>query len=168
MKTLPQKFQPLALSILLAGSASVAMLPQCVYAYDETSTGSINVDGQNIILRGYDPVAYFTEQKPTLGDKKFSTTFGGAVYLFASAENQKAFEANPAKFAPQFGGYCAMGAALGKKLDGDPEVWKVVDGKLYLNVSSDAMVKWSEDIPGNLEKANENWPLIKDKAAQDL
>lgn len=145
-----------------------APFSQNVYAYDETSTSSINIDEQKIILQGYDPVAYFTEQTPTQGDKQLSTTYGGAIYLFASEENLKAFQANPAKFAPQFGGFCAMGAALGKKLDGDPEVWKIVDGKLYLNVNSDAMTKWSEDIPDNLQKANDNWPHIKDKAPKDL
>jgi len=123
---------------------------------------------KKIILQGYDTVAYYTTQTPTPGDKQFSTSYGGAIYLFASEDNLKAFQANPAKFAPQFGGFCAMGAALGKKLDGDPQVWKIVDGKLYLNVHSDAMTKWSEDIPGNLQKANANWPQIKDKAPKDL
>lgn len=168
MTSLSKKLQPLAFSLLLIGTISGAMFSQNIYAYDETSTSSINIDKQKIILQGYDAVAYFTEQTPTPGDKQLSTTYGGAIYLFASEENLKAFQANPVKFAPQFGGFCAMGAALGKKLDGDPQVWKIVDGKLYLNVNSDAMTKWSEDIPGNLQKANDNWPHIKDKAPKDL
>lgn len=168
MNTFSRKPHPITLAILLVVSATSVMFSQHVSAYDEVSTSIINIDEQKIILRGYDPVAYFTQQTAALGNKSFSTTYEGAVYLFVSAENQKTFEANPAKFVPQFGGYCAMGAALGKKLDGDPQVWKVVDGKLYLNVNSDAMVKWSEDIPGNLKKAYENWPAIKDKAPRDL
>lgn len=168
MNITPKQFKPLALEILVAISATGAMFSAPLYAYDETSTSIINVDTENVILRGYDPVAYFTLNRPTPGNKKFSTSFEGAVYYFASADNLKEFEANPAKYAPQFGGFCAMGAAMGKKLDGDPQVWKVVDGKLYLNVNNDVKVKWSEDIPDNLKKAYETWPSIKDKAPRDL
>lgn len=168
MNITAKKLNPLALAMLVAIGATGAMFSAPLYAYDETSTSVINVDKENVILRGYDPVAYFTLNTPTPGNKKFSTSFDGALYYFASADNLKEFEANPAKYVPQFGGFCAMGAAMGKKLDGDPEVWKVVDGKLYLNVNSDVKVKWSEDIPGNLKKAYETWPSIKDKAPRDL
>lgn len=112
-------------------------------------------------------MSYFKGQ-PVEGDKRFAATHDGATYYFANAENLKAFQANPAKYAPQFGGYCAMGAALGKKLDVDPSQYKVVDGKLYLNVNADVFKKWSEDVPGNIVKANANWPAIKDKAANSL
>jgi YHS domain-containing protein len=137
-------------------------------AYDESSTSAVNVDAGGVAIRGYDPVAYFTLGKPAVGDKQYSATFGGARYLFTSAANRDKFLADPARYSPVFGGFCAMGVALGKKLDGDPTLWRVVDGKLYLNVAKPAQTRWLEDIPGNLAKANATWPNIQDKAPTDL
>ena len=71
-------------------------------------------------------------------------------------------------YAPQFGGFCAMGVVLEKKLDGDPQAWRVVDNKLYLNVNKDIQKKWLEDVPGNISKAGKTWPEIKNKAPKDL
>jgi YHS domain-containing protein len=153
---------------LVMGLAGAALLsPSLSFAYDETSPSVINVDAEHVILKGYDAVAYFAG-KPTQGDKRYATKHEGATYYFASAENLKAFQSNPAKYAPQFGGYCAMGAAMGKKLDVDPTQYKVVDGKLYLNVNAVVFAKWSEDVPGNIKKADSNWPQIKDKAPNAL
>lgn len=154
-----------ALAIAFAGAA---LLPSTVLAYDTASTSAINTEAGNVILHGYDPVAYFTAGKPVQGDAKFSATHGGAVYHFASQANLRAFQADPEAYVPQFGGFCAMGAALGKKLDVDPTQFKVVDGKLYLNVNADVFKKWSEDVPGNIAAADANWPLIKDKAPASL
>jgi YHS domain-containing protein len=156
----------LALAISL-GSA-VAFISAPGYAYDEASTASINVDQKGVILKGYDAVAYFTKGAPVLGSQEFSASYEGSTYLFASAANRDAFQADPARYAPQFGGFCAMGAALGKKLDVDPSQFKVVDGKLYLNVNADVFKKWATDIPGNIAQANANWPGIKDKAPKAL
>ena len=156
------------LSAVALGVALAGGIFGSAYAYDESSTSAVNVDKQSVSLRGHDPVAYFSGGAPTKGDKKFSATWQGATYHFASEKNRDTFKADPAKFAPQYGGFCAMGVALGKKLDGDPEVWKVVDGKLYLNVNRDVSVKWNEDIPGNLKKAEANWSSIKGKAPSAL
>lgn len=156
------------LAALIGASTLIAVLPQQALAYDETSTSALNVDAQGIAIKGYDPVAYFTDGAPTHGNAKFSAKHDGATYHFASAANRDKFKANPAKYAPQFGGFCAMGVALDKKLDGDPEAWRVVDGKLYLNVNKDVQKKWLEDVPGNLTKATHNWPDIKNKAPKDL
>jgi len=144
----------------IAGSPAHAVVP--------TSTSDVNTDEQGLALHGYDAVAYFTQGKPTKGDARFKSTYNGATYFFASAANQKKFMAEPAAFAPQYGGFCAMGVVLEKKLDGDPNVWKIVDGKLYLNVNQDVSVMWNRDIPGNLEKANDNWPTIKNKTPAEL
>ncbi|KAF0228278.1 MAG: hypothetical protein FD175_2059 [Beijerinckiaceae bacterium] len=138
------------------------------FAYDEGSESAINVDGKGIALRGYDPVAYFTLGKPTPGDAKFTAKHDGATYHFASATTRDAFTREPAKFAPAFGGYCAMGAVFEKKLDGDPNLWKIVDGKLYLNVGEPAQKRWLEDTKGNISKAAVNWPKIRDKAPKEL
>lgn len=155
-----------SLAIVIAGAAGT--LPQTAFAIDESSTAAINVEKGAVILHGYDPVAYFTMGKPAKGNAKYSTTYRGAVYYFASKANRTMFLADPAHYAPQFGGFCAMGVALGKKLDVDPNQFKVVDGRLYLNVNADVFKKWSQDIPGNIARANENWPAIKGRAPSAL
>lgn len=154
-----------ALGLVVAATA----LPAApAFAVVDDSPAAVNTDQQGVALHGYDPVAYFTGGAPAKGSAQFTATFDGARYYFASAENERKFKANPAAFAPQYGGFCAMGVALEKKLDGDPMVWKIVDGKLYLNVNADVSVAWQRDIPGNLEKANELWPEIKDKTPASL
>lgn len=156
-----------ALSLL--GMAIMVGLPQGgASAFDQSSTKAINVDAAGLILRGYDPVAYVTSGKATKGSLEFSATHNGATYHFASAANRDAFKSNPTKYEPQFGGFCAMGVALGKKLDGDPEVFRLVDGKLYLNVSPDVQKKWSEDVPTNISNATSKWPAISAKAPKDI
>ncbi|MFN0045991.1 MAG: YHS domain-containing (seleno)protein [Sphingorhabdus sp.] len=151
---------------LLVASTSISSSP--AFAVVPTSTSAVNTDEQGLAMQGYDPVAYFTVGAPAKGSPTFTTKYKGARYHFASAENLNKFKANPAAFAPQFGGFCAMGVALEKKLDGDPAVWKIVDGKLYLNVNADVSVAWQRDIPGNLEKAKEYWPSIKGKTPASL
>lgn len=160
-------------SKLLAASAfSLATLfavaPGSALAYDTNSTAAINVDQQGVGIHGYDPVAYFTHATASVGQAKFSASHEGVTYHFANAKQRDMFKAEPAKYAPQYGGFCAMGVALGKKLDGDPQAWRVVDGKLYLNVNKEVQKKWLENVPGNLQKAQEEWPGIKDKAPKDL
>lgn len=136
-------------------------------AYDENSKAAINIDESGVAMRGYDPVSYFDGQ-PKTGAKEFSATHNGATYYFATAEHRTAFAGDPEKYAPAFGGFCAMGVALNKKLDGDPMVWRVVDGKLYLNVGVPAQKRWLQDVPGNITQANAVWPDIKEKAPKEL
>ncbi|MDP1650976.1 MAG: YHS domain-containing (seleno)protein [Rubrivivax sp.] len=92
----------------------------------------------------------------------------GATYRFASAANRDAFVANPAKFAPAYGGCCATGVALEKKLDVAPQAWRVVGGRLYLNVNKDVQKRWLDDVPGNLATAEKNWPRLKDRVPKTL
>ena len=119
-------------------------------------------------LVGYDPVAYFTDGKPMRGSGYHVTAHEGVTYAFTSKEHQKMFEANPQKYLPAYGGYCAYGVAVGKKFVIDPEAWKIVDGVLYLNLDKDIQKKWEKDIPGYIKKAEANWPKIKDKVPGDL
>lgn len=164
---LKNTFNASAIALALAFGGAALITSASSYAYDETSTAAINVDADHVILKGYDSVSYF-QGKPVMGDKKYAVEHDGATYYFASAANMKAFQSDAAHFAPQFGGFCAMGTALGKKLDVDPNSYKVVDGKLYLNVNADVFKKWSADVPGNIAKANSNWPSIKDKTPNTL
>jgi len=153
---------------VLAVAGLAAAIPTAGLAFDESSTSVLNVDKDNVMLHGYDAVAYQTENRPVKGSPAFTAAWQGATYRFASAANRDTFVADPARYAPQYGGFCAMGVALEKKFDGDPELFKVVDGKLYLNVSPEAVKVWNKDIPGNVSKAEANWPAIQDKAPKAL
>ncbi|MEZ0540330.1 YHS domain-containing (seleno)protein [Fibrella arboris] len=116
-------------------------------------------------IRGYDAVAYFTEGKPVLGDSAYSYAWQGANWRFASDRNRDAFKANPAQYAPQYGGYCAYGTADGHKAPTQPDAWTVQDGKLYLNYNTKVKSLWDKDRTGYIQKADKNWPALKDKAA---
>jgi YHS domain-containing protein len=117
----------------------------------------------NLALKGYDPVAYFTEKKPVPGKPEFIARHEGATYRFANAANRDAFAAAPEKYAPQYGGYCAFGMASGYKAPIEPDAWTVVDGKLYLNYNQSVRSRWSSDIPGFVAKADANWPTVRAK-----
>lgn len=116
-----------------------------------------------VAIRGYDPVAYFTEKKPVKGKASFTAAYKGATWRFASAENRALFVANPAKYAPVYGGYCAYAVANGATAPTDPDAWTVHEGKLYLNYNQRIRRTWSRDIPGNVAKANANWPKVLDE-----
>lgn len=122
-------------------------------------------DGVNIAdgyaVHGYDVVAYFTEAEPTKGKDQYIAKYNGASYRFASAENRDLFAASPEQYAPQYGGYCAFGTAVGRKFDGDPTVWRIVGGKLYLNLNKNVQVRWLKNPAGLIRSANNNWPIIK-------
>lgn len=109
---------------------------------------------------GHDVVAYFTDGKPVKGKAEYSTEWKGATWQFSSADNLAKFQANPEAYAPQYGGYCAYGVAKGSLVKGEPDQWKIVDGKLYLNYSAGVQKTWSKDIPGYISTANKNWPNI--------
>lgn len=119
-------------------------------------------------ISGYDPVSYFTEGKPQRGSGYHVADHKGVSYAFVSEEHKEMFEANPEMYAPAYGGWCAYGVAVGKKFVTDPEVWKIVKGKLYLNLDRDIQSKWTKDIPGYIKTADPNWTEIRDKAPSDL
>lgn len=120
----------------------------------------VNTTFTGVAIKGYDPVAYFTESKPIKGSSDHAFDWNGAEWRFASAANRDLFKADPVKYAPQFGGYCAWAVSRGYTAGIDPEAWKVVNGRLYLNYSAKVQAQWAEDIPGNIAKAEENWPKI--------
>ena len=122
-------------------------------------------DDAGVAINGYDTVAYFTAGRPTEGNAQYSTEWQGATWRFASAENLQAFQQNPAKYAPAYGGYCAWG--VGAKNDAfpvDPTAWKIVDNRLFLNNSADVQQTWLQDVPGFIRSGDANWPgLVKAK-----
>ena len=114
----------------------------------------------NLAIRGTDPVAYFTEGKAVEGDSQYETVYQEATWRFSSAENQELFESDPEAYAPQYGGYCAKALSEGNVVSTDPEAWKIVDDKLYLNYSPEVQQQWVQDIQGNIELADEMWPDV--------
>ena len=149
---------------LFAAAAAVVFTTAAANAFDPKSTSPVNTDTAGVALRGHDPVAYFTQSKPTPGAASFQSKFAGATYQFASAGNKEMFDKEPAKFAPQYGGFCAFAAAKGAKFDADPAVFKVVDNKLYMNFNADVSTKWNADVPGHIKAADANWTDLKDRA----
>ena len=111
-------------------------------------------------IRGYDPVAYFNAGKPVKGSSAHAAQHGGSTFHFASQSNRDAFVANPARYAPQYNGFCAFGVAGGYKAAIDPAAFTIVGGKLYLNYDQGIRSKWSADIPGYVGKADRNWPNV--------
>ena len=117
----------------------------------------------SVAIKGYDPVAYFLEGQPVKGSRDFTVTWNEATWQFASASNRDLFAQNPTAYAPQFGGYCAWAVSQGYTAGIDPAAWKIVAGKLYLNYDREVQEKWMKDIPGLIEKAEKNWPLLLKK-----
>ena len=150
-------------------AAMVALFAAPTLAADEINVSrGATLSGPGLAVHGYDVVAFFTSGTPALGSDKYAVAYNGGTYRFASQANLDAFKANSAKYEPAYGGFCAFGAALGKKFDGDPHYWKIIDGKLYLNLNGDIQSKWSEDIAGNLRKADGNWAKIRSVAVDKL
>jgi hypothetical protein len=118
----------------------------------------VNKSSAGLAMKGYDAVAYFKEGKPAVGNERYQHTWNGARWQFASAENRDAFARSPEKYAPQYGGYCSYAVSHGYTANGDPEAWKIVDGKLYLNYNREVRQLWEQDVPGNIAKGNGNWP----------
>jgi YHS domain-containing protein len=167
MRAVPLRVRHPLLAIALVASLAAA-LPAPGFALDPASTSAVNVNAEGLAAGGYDVVAYFTDGKPTLGSADFTATHAGATYRFASAAHRDTFMQDPAKYAPQFGGFCTVGASFGKKVDIDPMQWGVLDGKLYLNSGAQAQSLWLKDEAGTAAKAAAAWPAIKDKAPQQL
>jgi hypothetical protein len=122
----------------------------------------VNKDRDDIAVKGYDVVAY-TEGAPAKGLSQFSARWQDATYLFATAANRDRFQKEPLRYAPQFGGYCAWAVSRGYTADIDPEVFRIVGGKLYLIYSKSVQRRWEQDVTGNITKAQANWPAVLDK-----
>jgi len=129
---------------------------------------AINVDEEGRALHGYDPVAYFTNGEPQAGDLQFTATWNGATWYFVNAENRDAFLENPEKYAPANGGYCTFGVVLGKKFDGDPNVWSIYNEDLFVFLNEEVKEKFLQDVEGNMAKVQDNWTSIMDKSPEEL
>lgn len=139
-------------AVVTAGLAAAVVAPAT------ERVDAINKNRSAVALKGYDAVAYFKEGQPVKGMPQYSHQWMGATWHFASAKARDAFAASPEKYAPQYGGYCAWAVSRGYTADADPEAWKLVNGKLYLNYSKSVQRKWEGDVPANILKADGNWP----------
>ena len=138
----------------------VASLALPVFAH---SKSLLNLDKSGVAIQGYDPVAFFTDNKPVKGDSKFVSKHNGAIYFFASKDHKDMFNADPAKYEPEFGGYCAYGVSRNKLVEIDVDAFQIVDGKLLLQYSKGVRDDFNKDQSGNLAKANSNWPALVEK-----
>ena len=116
-----------------------------------------------VAIRGADPVAYFTENRAVEGSKKYQSTYKGAEFRFASAENKALFDKDPEAYAPQYGGYCAWAISHGYTASIVPEAFTIVDGKLYLNYSLSVRRQWEADQSNRIKLADQNWPSVLER-----
>lgn len=146
------KFSFLAKSLLAAGSLALSLNAFAIKPFYATEDGAI---------KGYDPVAYFVDHKAVKGEKNLSYVWQETTWYFASQANLNAFKAEPEKYAPQYGGYCAYGVSFGYAPSVDPTAYSIVDGKLYLNYSHNVSQKWEKESSKYIDVANQKWPAVK-------
>ena len=146
-------------TVAIAGGTAMAPV-----AIDEALAHAFNRPAAS----GYDVVAYQVDETAARGSGHHVSVHEGVTYLFANEANRETFEADPERFVPAYGGYCAYGVAVGKKFAADPEVWAVVDGRLYLNLDAEIQGLWSKDVPGHIAKADRNWTTIRDRDPDSL
>jgi YHS domain-containing protein len=148
----------LPITLLLAAFMGSASAAEPINTLERSGLWGYEPSG--VAVRGYDTVAYFTQGKPTEGKEAFETEWRGAKWRFASQEHLDLFVTNPDKYAPQYGGYCAYGVAIGSLVKIEPDLWDIIDGKLYLNYDEDLQEEWRVDIPGYIVKANEKFDRL--------
>lgn len=152
-------------AILVAFTAtSCGLIP----SQADSSLDAVNVDANAVAIKGYDPVAYFTLNAPTQGNSNYTANYAGATYHFSTVEHQTLFKANPSKYAPQYGGFCAFGVSKEKKYDTDPTAFEIVDGKLYLNLNAKVQSIWTKNSGELIVDANEYWADIENTPVSEL
>lgn len=149
-------------NLLGAATAAIALALAAAPAHAVKSTGGeYNTLFAGLGAKGYDVVAYFADGHAVAGSDRYTADYGGVKWQFASAEHRDLFAADPARYAPQYGGFCSWGVAQGKLFDVDPvNGWKIVDGKLYMNFNADINSTFARDAKGFLAKAERNWPAL--------
>jgi YHS domain-containing protein len=143
---------------------SILLLALALPALAQSQTKSLlNLDKTGVAIQGYDPVAFFTDHKPVLGKPELPARHNGAIYYFASKEHRDLFKADPGKYEPAFGGYCAYGVSRNKLVAIDVEAFQIVEGRLLLQYSKGVRNDFNKDTRGNLTKADANWPALLEK-----
>jgi hypothetical protein len=156
-RLVPRLDRRFALAVFVAAPLALA----AGFALAPVRATAAQVFAENgLAIRGTDPVAYFTAGRPVAGSPAFTHAWRGATWRFATAANRDAFAADPERYAPAYGGFCAWAVAQGYTAPIDPRAWRVVDGVLYLNYNASVQRDWEKDIPGNIAKAAANWPRL--------
>jgi hypothetical protein len=145
--------------VVLAAIGLAAAIPASAPAFAKPAP-EINAEADGLAVQGYDVTAYFLKGRPVRGSAAHQLQFKGANWRFASAESLERFKADPAAYAPQFGGYCAWAVSQGYIAPGDPTQWKIVDGKLYLNFNARAKELWEADQADAIKRGQANWPTV--------
>ena len=141
--------------------ATAAAVPAATFLAQPAFAGQSPVYAtDNIAINGYDPVAYFTVGEPVEGVSEFSSDWEGATVLFSSAEHKEMFDADPVKYAPKYGGYCAYAVSKGYTASTDPAAWTVHEGRLYLNYSRSVRALWTARRSSHIQSADANWPSV--------
>ena len=146
--------------VLISMTAAASALASNTAGGQERGAPVNTLAGNRIAIHGYDPVAYFVEGAPRKGRADLAAEHSGAVWRFASEENRQLFTADPERYVPAFGGYCAYGVAQGYLVKIDPEAWAIVAGRLYLNYDRTVRQTWLKDVPGYTKAAAANWPKL--------
>ena len=163
MKQSKQLFSRINVLLLSLATTLVIGLSTIATAGNDTET-----DANGVILAGHDAVAYFTEGKPVKGSAQYTASYNDAIYYFSSAKNRDAFNSDPSRYAPQYGGFCAYGMTFGKKFEVDGKAFEIVDGKLYVNKNLKVYKTWKKDVPGHIAQADAKWPDVELVAANRL
>lgn len=149
---------------IIAAAILLALTPAPAFATPSQSSPSVSVSQEGIAIGGYDAVSYYSDGGPIVGSPAFEHRWNGVVWRFASAEARDRFTANAEAFAPQFGGYCAWAISQNYIAPGDPKVWRIVDGRLYLNFNERAKELWEADLADAIQRGKANWPTVLDQA----
>ncbi len=149
---------------VIAAIVAIAVIGAAAYAFNpfaDKAEGVVNTLGtEGVAIRGYDPVAYFTEGEPREGKPEFSTEYKGAKWQFASSENKALFESDPDKYEPAYGGFCAYGVAQNYLVKIEPDAWAIRNGRLYLNYDRNVQSQWAEKPDEYIQQADEKWPEL--------
>lgn len=155
------------LAVILFFAVGMPLPTQAATAADQgpsvtAHTGLVNTS-EGIAIKGYDPVAYFTEGRPVLGDPAISASFDGAIWQFTTPEHRRVFLEHPTRYEPEYGGFCAYGAAKGYKTDIDPAAFSIIGGRLYLNANLDIRTVWRSELLTSIAEADRNWAEVKEQ-----
>ncbi|WP_416670315.1 YHS domain-containing (seleno)protein [Egbenema bharatensis] len=157
----PAETNPAAVNPTEANSTEDGAEPEAAAPQATEDSNLVFFSSDGVAIRGTDPVAYFREGRPVAGSESFSYEWGNATWWFSSAENRDLFASDPERYAPEYGGFCAWAVSQGYTAPIDPNAWKIVDDRLYLNANTGIQRRWERDIPGNIDKADQNWPGIQ-------
>lgn len=140
--------------------AALASLPLAGFASRVQAESPMVFAANGFAINGYDPVSYFSPDGPRQGSTDHALMWKGAIWLFANDSNRERFEMDPWAYAPRYGGYCAYAVSRGYTTSTDPMAWRIHNNQLFLTHDREVFALWERDIPGNVRRANNNWPAV--------